>query len=257
MRALTGMRAVLRFEWRRARASRRIWLAIAVGVLVLFCIGATRYAVAGSDPVAVFRAGLRWGGFRLMVFVLPFLFATGIVSEEVEHRTMVYLTTRPVSRLGLGLGKFLVASAFTGGFTVAFILLLHVICFATAPTPMVGELAFTLKACAVALALSMSYCGVCFAASACVPGAPGVISAIYLGGFEFAASFAPGIIRMISSNFHAQEVLGYEAAGILPESVPSVSVTASVAVLFIPLTLGLMAGLWGLISAEFEGNRRA
>jgi len=257
MSLLTGLRPVLRFEWRRARASRRVWLALVVGVLVLICIGATRYAVSGSDPVQVFRTGLRWGGLRLMIFVLPFLFATGVISEEVEHRTMVYLTTRPVSRISLGLGKYLVAGSLVGGLMIAFIVLLHLICFATAPTPMIAQLGFTAKACAVALVLSLSYSGVCFAASAAVPGAPGVIAAIYLGGFEFAASFAPGAIRVVSANFHAQELLGYEAAGILPDSVPAVSPEVSVAVLFIPLVLGLLTGLLALLGAEFEGQRRA
>jgi ABC-2 type transport system permease protein len=248
---------MLRFEWRRARASRRVWLALAVGVLVLFCIGATRYAVTGADPVEVFRTGLRWGGLRLMVFVLPFLFATGVVSEEVENRTMVYLTTRPVSRISLGLGKYLVAGCLTGGLMIAFVVLLHLICFATAPTPMVAELGFTAKACAIILVLALSYSAICFAASTVAPGAPGVLSALYLGGFEFAASFAPGAIRVVSANFHAQELMGYEATGLLPDSVPAISPSVSIAVLCIPLVLGLLIGLFGLLGSELEGRRRA
>jgi ABC-2 type transport system permease protein len=70
-------------------------------------------ARAGSfQPEVVYNtlAGGLIFGFTLVI--LSVLFGTGVVSQEIEQRTIVYLLTRPVPRARILLAKFL--GAFTG-----------------------------------------------------------------------------------------------------------------------------------------------
>jgi ABC-2 type transport system permease protein len=85
-------------------------LVVLPAVLALLWRGMAR---AGSyQPEVVYNtlAGGLIFGFTLVI--LAVLFGTGVVSQEVEQRTIVYLLTRPVPRARILLAKFL--GAFTG-----------------------------------------------------------------------------------------------------------------------------------------------
>jgi ABC-2 type transport system permease protein len=61
------------------------------------------------DPVAVYNtisAGLVFG---FILVLLTAVFGTGVISQEVEQKTIVYLLTRPVPRWRILLAKFLAA----------------------------------------------------------------------------------------------------------------------------------------------------
>jgi ABC-2 type transport system permease protein len=103
------------FEWRLAWQRRRVRLQLFVALLPVIV------AIAG---VALQRAGIvvvRGGDvltqvvgtvfLQLLVVVLPLIAGTGLVAQEAEARTLVYLLVRPLSRGSLLVGKFLGAWA--------------------------------------------------------------------------------------------------------------------------------------------------
>lgn len=257
MSAGSSLMALMRLEWQRARSTRRIGLALAIVALLLLSAGLAHYAAALSVDETTYRTALRWSAFRLAAFILPFHFAVGAFAEDVENRTISYLLVRPISRSRLFLGKFFITAGLSAAILTLFILLLHVVCFIPSPTLMFEELPFTLKACAIGVLLTTGYTAICLAASIVLPSSPGVLAALYLGGVEFAIAFSPGILRFLSTNFHALELMGYERGGLMPDSVPEAPIWASVVALFWPLLLGVGASLLALNRSELAGRKQA
>ena len=69
-------------------------------------------------------------GTLILPVLLPLtalIFATSALGSEVEDRTLVYLTLRPISRLSIVLGKLLAATAIIGGLTGLSVLALYVV----------------------------------------------------------------------------------------------------------------------------------
>ena len=73
----------------------------AMGVLV-------RILVAGraEDYAAVFNEILMLVYVTFYIVILPLFYGTSIVAEELEGRTLPYLTSRPLSKPGIFLGKY-------------------------------------------------------------------------------------------------------------------------------------------------------
>ena len=253
----SSMIALMRLEWLRARSTRRIWLALLIVALLLLSAGLAHYAAALSMDETTYRTALRWSAFRVAAFILPFHFAVGAFAEDVENRTISYVLVRPLTRGRLFWGKFIINAGLSAAILTLFILLLHIVCFIPSPTLMIEELPFTLKACALGVLLTTGYSAICLAASICVPTSPGVLAALYLGGVEFAVSFSPGVLRFLSTNFHALDLLGYERGGLLADSVPALPVWASALSLFWPLLLGVGVSLLALNRSELAGRDQA
>ena len=60
-------------------------------------------------PLAVYNTFAPFLVFGFIVVILAVIFATGVVSQEVEQKTIVYLLTRPVARWRILLMRFLAA----------------------------------------------------------------------------------------------------------------------------------------------------
>jgi ABC-2 type transport system permease protein len=89
---------------------------VAAAVLLATLPVALAIAWRSTTPGAAFNPGLVYnimaGGivFGFTLVILAVLFATGVVTQEVEQKTIVYLLTRPVSRARVLLARFAAAA---------------------------------------------------------------------------------------------------------------------------------------------------
>jgi ABC-2 type transport system permease protein len=89
---------------------RSVFMAVLLVVPLLFGL-LYRVLLAAHAPVRVTPAGLfgQMMGFYFIWFALPLtalFYATSLVADEVEAKTITYLLTRPVRRTSILLGKF-------------------------------------------------------------------------------------------------------------------------------------------------------
>jgi ABC-2 type transport system permease protein len=115
------------------RKSRRTRIFIAIGLLpavvaLVIRLNAWLSPAASIDGPAVFSNIVLTFNLQFLILVLALFYGTSIVSEEVEGRTLTYLTTRPIPKPAIILGKFAAAAAFLialvgAGVTLAFLIL--------------------------------------------------------------------------------------------------------------------------------------
>ncbi len=215
--------AVFGLQIRRTRVGRKPIVAAVSVVLVLAAAIITRYTseqVTAHDAV---ERALQYGVFGLLVFILPFLFSAGSISEEVESRTFVYLTARAVGRWNVVLGKYLAGTWFVWLFLMGAVALLYVGAFASHPRELL-ELGEELVRVISALTfLAFLYTAVCLFWGTLVPEAGGILSAVYLASVEFGGAWLPGPLRLMSMNYQAQQIAGLPKGGLLAEYAPNVS----------------------------------
>lgn len=225
----SGVGAVVQLTLLRTLRGRKLRVAAIATLVVLLFPAAVALLEEDADAAAVVRGGIDWGFFRLLVFLLPVLFTSGMIGEEVENRTLHFLTMRPISRSAIAIGKYIVGAGSALAVTWAGIILLHVVGFATEPSLMIEELGDTARAGGAASLLILTYSGICLLWGALTPQAAGMISVIHLGFFEWFMTLVPGSPRLISMNHHARELGGLERAGIA-EWVPDLELSTSAAI---------------------------
>jgi len=232
--------AVFRLQWKRLVRGKKLRLGgVAVG-LVLIAVVAARYAQADSDPAEVMLAGLKLGFFTMLVFLVPFLTTSGAIAEEVESRTFAYLSSRPVTRLAITLGKYAAGTAAAVALLGGGIAIMHVAVFLTEPGPMIDELPATLRSGGSLLLLAMLYGAICTFWGAVATEAAGIVSTLYLAIVEFAFGMLPGVFRFVSMNYMAQQLAGLPKAGLRPDLVPDIEPWIPI-VTIIPVTLVFLA----------------
>jgi len=221
--AVVQLTALRTLRGRKLRAA-----ALATFVVLLFPAVIALFK-EDADAVEIVRGGIDWGFFRLLVFLLPVLFTSGTIGEEVEGRTLHFLMSRPVSRAAVAMGKYIVGAGASLAVLWAGILLLHLVGFATTPAAMIDELGATARAGGAASLLVLTYSGICLLWGALTPGAAGMISVVWLGFFEWFMSLVPSAARFVSMNHFARELGGLERAG-LDQWVPDVDLWICAAV---------------------------
>lgn len=225
-----GIAVVFRMQMRRLIRGKKLRLGLVSCGLVLFAVIAARYASerdVGADRSAelaaeAITAGYGWGYFKLLVFLLPFLFTSSAIAEEVESRTFAFLTARPVGRVAITLGKYLAGTVLALGLILGTAIILHFAGYATEPTAMIDELGSTGRALLGLGLLTICYCAICVFWGAIAPEAAGIVSALYLAVIEFLVSYLPGYFRCLSMNFLGRRVAGFEPGGLMPEIAPEV-----------------------------------
>jgi len=115
------------------RKSRRTRIFVLVGLLpaivaLVIRLNAWLSPAASVDGPAVFSNIVLTFNLQFLILVLALFYGTSIVSEEVEGRTLTYLTTRPVPKPAIVLGKYAAYAAFlvglvASGVTLAFLIL--------------------------------------------------------------------------------------------------------------------------------------
>lgn len=130
LRSFASAFSFFAFSARKNRKSRTFLFvsllpAVAAGVIAL---GKLFLPDAGIDGPSAFGGVIMGFELQFLILVLALFYGSSMCSEEVEGRTLTYLTTRPVPKPALLLGKFaavvLMLIAFVvSGLVLAFILL--------------------------------------------------------------------------------------------------------------------------------------
>ena len=178
-----------------ARARRlAVWLVVA---LVAYGIGLA-YGRVGADTS-------RQDTYILLSAVLPYrilalsaaIFASAVVAQEVEGRTIVYLLTRPVPRQALLLGRTLAAA------TVVFLVsAVSAIAVSLATKGGGGLLGHDLIALAVG---ALAYTGL-FTLVSLVINRAMIACLLFAFGWETLASGVPGDLKLLTLNTHVMAI---------------------------------------------------
>lgn len=253
-----GIGVTMRLQLKRFSRGKKLRLAVVALVLVIAGIVAARYLGENPDTETVATAvqnGLDRGFLRLLVYLLPFLFASGVVAEEVEGRTLGFLTARPVSRWALGAGKYLASITLAVPLLAAGMLIVHLACFATLPGALVDELLRTLRVIGACSLLACCYAAFCMLWGAVAVEAAGIVATLHLAVLEFGMSLVPGPIRLLSMNYIASQLAGLEKSGLFADMTPAVPpLTASIVLTVVTLVFfGL--SLLAVATSEFRFSK--
>ncbi|MCA9575681.1 MAG: ABC transporter permease [Polyangiales bacterium] len=211
------------------RLRRSAKLKLAVGATLPMVAAVALSANLGDDAVGALRGGYKFALFLLLGYLLPFLFASGAISEEVESRTFTYLASRPASRLGMVVGKWLTATLFSAALLGGAAVLMHISSLATSPTVFVDELGLLGRTLGAVLLLSAGYSALTMCFGALVPPAAGIVGGLYLAIFEFImGEMGPGYLPLLTMHHHALLLSGTDS-GLEP-------------VVELPIAFALMAG---------------
>ena len=219
----TAVAAHARLGFVRTVRGRKLRLGVIATALVVIAAVASCYLADEAEPAEVVKTAVRLGFFWMLAFLLPFLFASGAIAEEVENRTLTFLATRPAGRLALTLGKLIVSWTFSAGLLVSGVLVLHVGSYATTPSDMIDELGDSMRYAGALALLSACYCAICLFWGALVVEASGLVSTLHLASVEFVFGFLPGVARFASMNYFCQELAGLPRGGFGVDWVPDLS----------------------------------
>ncbi len=209
-----GTAAIARLAVLRTLRGRKLRVAVVATIVVLLFPALVALLEDDADVTGIVSGGIDWGFFRLLSLLLPVLFTSGAIGEEVEGRTLHFLSMRPVSRSSIAVGKYLVAAGAALAVLWAGLILLHVVGYATSPTLMIDNLGQTARAGGAASLLVVAYSGICLFWGALVPEAAGMLSVIWLLFFEAFAGLLPSVLRMVSLSHYARLLGDLEPAGL-------------------------------------------
>lgn len=244
--------SVARLQWKRILRGRRLRLGLSAVGLVLLAVIAARYAVGEVDPVRVMDEGVRWGYFRLLVFLVPFLFTSDAIAEEVESRTFEYLSSRPVGRFAVTVGKYLAGVGMSLAILGGSMVVMHLGIYLTDASPMIDELPGTARALGAICLLTLCYGAICAFWGAVAPEASGIVSVLYLGVIEFLFSNAPYIFRLVAMNYHAQQLAGLDKGGLMVDTAPDVAPWIAVVAMVVATLMFLWFAVLVVSGSEYR-----
>lgn len=131
--------------------------------------------------------------FGFTLTILSVVGGTGVVSEELEQRTVVYVLTRPLPRWRLLLARFVVSFAVVAAITLLSLLLLALAVFG--PTH-VGSVALGPDVRALLIG-AWTYCAVFLLLGALLP-RPLIYGLLYVFGWEGIVTILPGSFARLS-----------------------------------------------------------
>lgn len=247
----SGVGAVARLSMLRTMRGRKLRTAMIATLVVVLFPAIIAILDDTAEATDVVRGGIDWGFFRLLVFLLPILFTSGTIGEEVEGRTLHFLSMRPISRAGIALGKYIVSAGSALAVLWAGLIALHLAGYATSPTLLIDELGTTARAGGAASLLVLAYSGVCLFWGALAPGAAGMLSVVWLGFVEWFMALLPGVLRFVSMNHFARELGGLERGG-WADWVPDVELWICASVI---CGVGLLFTLLGVLIVQLSELR--
>jgi len=102
------------FIGRKARKTKVFFLISGLPVLVALIIQINRLFSPGSgiDGPAIFSSVIMAFNLQFLILVLALFYGTSVCSEELEGKTLTYLTTRPAAKSAIILGKYAAYAAF-------------------------------------------------------------------------------------------------------------------------------------------------
>jgi ABC-type transport system involved in multi-copper enzyme maturation permease subunit len=204
-----------RFEWRLGWQVRRVRLQLLLALLPLLValVGivlqrAGIVVVRGSDVLAQIVASVF---LQLLVVVLPLVAGTGLVAQEAESRTLVYLLVRPLTRGSLLAGKFIGAWAATSVLLVASLLTTSMLLLAADAFRSSSEWFGRLPGLGAALVLGALAYGALFTLVGLLFSRPALVGLFLAFGWEGAIPFLPGWIKALTVRHHLAAVIPADA----------------------------------------------
>ena len=102
---------VFAFSVRLVRRAKKMKVFAVLSLLpvllaVVFRLNAMASPGRGFDGLAVFGNIIVAFGLQFLILILALFYGTSVVSEEVEGKTLTYLTTRPLPKKSIILGKY-------------------------------------------------------------------------------------------------------------------------------------------------------
>jgi hypothetical protein len=219
------------------------------GALGLALAGSSR-AILGSSAFLVFSYGVVFSLF--FTFLLPIWslsFATEALGGERESNSLVWLLTRPLSRPGIYLAKFLALLPWSVGLNVGGFALM---CLAAGPP---GARAFRLFWPAV-LAATLTFSALFYLMGACFR-RPAVVAIVYSFCLEIILGNMPGYMKRVSVGFYARCMMfqAAEGQGVQPDNPDVFLPVGGTTALWVLLgaTAALLAlGTWVFARAEYQ-----
>lgn len=205
--------SIMRLTYLRTLRGRKLRIGLIGAALVVVFPAVISLVNDDAEAVDVVTAGIDWGFYRLLVFLLPLMFTAGLVAEETEARTLHFLAMRPLSRASIALGKYLVGVGAALAILWIALILLHVMGYMTSPTEMIEQIGATARAGGAASLLLVTYCAITLFWGVLVPEAAGLVSVVWLGFVEWFGTLMPWFFRLGSMNHYARELGGLERAG--------------------------------------------
>lgn len=100
-------KTALRDLSRPGRLITALFLALAPSAIAIIC----RWSIGAKDfpPLVAYNALESTLVFGFALVIPTVIFVTGVISQEVEQKTIVYLLTRPVARAGILMARFAAA----------------------------------------------------------------------------------------------------------------------------------------------------
>ncbi len=93
---------------KRARKTKVFYLISFLPVVIAFIIKFTQIFSGRErfEGIYIFNNIIMVFYLQFLILILALFFGTSVVSEELEGKTLTYLTTRPISKVSLILGKY-------------------------------------------------------------------------------------------------------------------------------------------------------
>ena len=235
---------------------RSLLMGLLVAAPVAFAV-LYRVLVATHDRLPLGAADL----YALMVAVywvrnvLPLaalFYATALVADEVEGKTLTYLLTRPLTRASIFAGKFAayVAATFTLALPAA---VLTFFLFMTAPSaPPLGPAAVDLLRDLAVMLLTLVVYGALFGLLGVLLKRPVIPGLLFLYGWELLAN-VPGYMPRLTLTAWLRSLIPYRPAeeglgGLFQQVLPA---DQAVAVLVVEAVLLLGAAIWIFSEREY------
>ena len=173
---------------------------------VLLLVGVT----VPTSGWGVFSVATATVGFQFVLPMLALVYASGVISDDIEAGTMRYFVTRPLSRVAFLSGKML------GSFTLVMILFLPplVVSFYLILAPLgwkeLGVCFPSLVQDILAAILgALAYNGL-FAVTGVVFKRPLLIGLFFVFGWQGAATFVPGVVRYFTIAHYLHALVPHE-----------------------------------------------
>jgi ABC-type transport system involved in multi-copper enzyme maturation permease subunit len=199
---LSSVLAVFLFEWRRAFTAARMMWWLVLALFPAMIVGMIRLALRDEEiPREPWIVMLFMLVPMLVSMLGTFLWATPVVSAELERKSWVYLAVRPHGKVNVLIGKYLVAltwalSAALAGLFVAVAIMPY------GDSPRIGlTIGFiTLLSCP-------AYAAVYLLLGTLFPKRSMVIAVAYTLVFELIISFIPAIINTFTVQYRIRTLL--------------------------------------------------
>jgi ABC-2 type transport system permease protein len=211
----TSIAVVFAFFSRLSLRNRRTWLLSGAAFIPILVLLVARVVTAG-------RAGSAIGPVLFHQMAVPFLFTLYIplmgllggsscVGDEIDQRTLVFLTTRPVKKSAVLAGKAGVQAAISLAIVFPALLLSFAIGFGSFILSSEGLARLGKYLLAGGLA-TLAYTSL-FVLLGTLMKKPVIAGIVYIFGWEYVVQFIPGSTQHLTISHYVKSLLPYKAAG--------------------------------------------